>query len=38
MLKDLNGEQRINGKVEPGPSPFDKQDFLRMDGQTVKMA
>ena len=31
LLRDLEGRLR-NGRVEPGRSPFSKQDFLRMDG------
>ena len=37
MRADLNNRAR-NGKIEPGKSPFDHPDFIRMDGKTMKLA
>jgi len=35
-MKDLEGKM-CNGRVEMGLSPFDKQEFIRMDGQTARL-
>ena len=36
LMKDLDTRTR-NGKVEMGQSPFDKQEFIRMDGKTARL-
>lgn len=36
LLRDL-GDRTRNGKIEQGRSPFDKEEFIRADGQTVRL-